>query len=39
MKAPKVGVAAKKASRKPSKVTVTKVAWWRPRNFFTRWIF
>ena len=26
MKAPKVGIAAKKASRKPSKVTVTKVA-------------
>jgi len=26
MKAPKVGVAAKKASRKPSKVTITKVA-------------
>ena len=26
MKAPKVGLAAKKASRKPSKVTVTKVA-------------
>jgi hypothetical protein len=26
MKAPKVGIAAKKASRKPSKVQITKVA-------------
>ncbi len=26
MKAPKVGIAAKKASRKPSKVSITKVA-------------